>query len=128
MLKSENRLKSEHAFNWVFRHSKPVYSNNLVFRVAKIPARLRGGITTSGKESSSPVRFGYIISSKVIKKATRRNDIKRKLRRISRELLPRIKPGYDVVVIVKRDFEYPYEQEAVSTQFISGLTKTGILE
>jgi ribonuclease P protein component len=46
-------------------------------------------------------RFGFSIGLKVSKKSSQRNLLKRRLRVIAATLLPRIRPGYDIVIIAK---------------------------
>lgn len=47
----------------------------------------------------SVCRFGFSIGLKVSKKATKRNRVKRQLGAVVGELISRIKPGYDIVII-----------------------------
>jgi ribonuclease P protein component len=46
-------------------------------------------------------RFCFIVSSKIDKRATVRNKIKRRLREIIRQNLEKIKPGFDIVIFAK---------------------------
>lgn len=48
------------------------------------------------------VKIGFIISTKVDKKAVVRNLLARRLRKIARELLPELKTGYSILVIAKK--------------------------
>ena len=48
-------------------------------------------------------RFGFIISKKVSKKAIQRNRAKRLLRETARTFLPMVKPGFDILVLGKKD-------------------------
>lgn len=43
-------------------------------------------------------RFGFVISAKVLKKATSRNVLKRRLRDISRFLVKDLKSNFDIIV------------------------------
>lgn len=47
-------------------------------------------------------RFTFIISKKISKKATERNKTKRLLSEATRELLLKIKPGFDAVFLAKK--------------------------
>lgn len=47
-------------------------------------------------------RFGFIISTKIHKKATKRNRARRLLVEAIRNLLPKIKPGFDCVFLAKK--------------------------
>jgi ribonuclease P protein component len=52
--------------------------------------------------SNQPSRFGFIISSKIDKRAVRRNRARRLLSEVINQLIPQVKPGYDVVVLAKK--------------------------
>jgi len=71
-------------------------------------------------------RFGFLVGIKVSKKAVVRNKVKRRLREIVRLKLDKIKPGYDIVVMVKPEIaEKDYQEIDVA---ISGaLEKAGLL-
>ena len=64
---------------------------------AKFDSRehLRGG-------ARPPSRFGLIVSTKIHKKAVRRNRIRRLLVAAVGKMLPEIKPGFDGVFLVKK--------------------------
>ena len=47
-------------------------------------------------------KFGFIVSTKVDKKAVVRNKVARHFREVARELLPNIKSGYSVLIIAKK--------------------------
>jgi len=74
------------------------------------------GTLRSREESKLPTRIGISISQKVSKKAVVRNRIKRQIRAILRQLLPRISPGWQVVVGVR-----PGAQECEYGQFLREL-------
>jgi ribonuclease P protein component len=58
-----------------------------------------------------PTRIGISISQKVSKRAVVRNRIKRQLKAILNQLLPKISPGWQLVVVVKPSAaECGYEQ------------------
>ena len=59
-----------------------------------------------------------MVSTKVSKRAVVRNKVKRRLREISRELLPNISSGWDVVVMTK-----PQVVELETEQLRKGLTE-----
>jgi len=48
-------------------------------------------------------RFGFVFSTKLSKRATVRNRAKRLFREAVRKLLPRIKPGYDFIILGKKE-------------------------
>ena len=55
-------------------------------------------------------RFGFVISTKVDKRAVVRNLLKRRLRAIIRASLPMIIPGFDVMIVARNEalkLDYP---------------------
>lgn len=48
-----------------------------------------------------PIRFGFIVSTKLSSKATIRNHTRRILREAVRSLLPRLSHGYDFLILAK---------------------------
>lgn len=115
MLPKNNRLKKDKDFQKIFKKAgKPQFFGNLSFRATK---------------NFLPVtRFGFVISNKVHKNATRRNSLKRQLRKIARDLISELNPGYDVIVVVQKDFLYPYNQAEIKRQFEEGIKRIGMLE
>ena len=87
MLKPANRLAKEQDFKLLARKGKPAYCD--LFSARVLPNNLRAS------------RFGIVISAKVSKKATIRNLIKRRLTEVIRLNLDKIKPGFDVMILVK---------------------------
>lgn len=79
------------------------------------------------RENALPYsRFGVVVGLKVHKKAVKRNLVKRRLREILRLNLPKIKPGYDVMVMTQpKSVETEYA--ALETQVLSCLKKVGLL-
>ena len=75
-----------------------------------------------------PTRIGISISQKVSKKAVVRNRIKRQIRAILRQLLPRLAPGWQLVVVVRpgaEQCEYAHflrelEQLLVEAEVLNG--------
>ena len=54
------------------------------------------------RETPHPSRFAFIISTKVHKKAVKRNHARRLLSEAIRELLPQMKSGFDGVFLAKK--------------------------
>jgi len=48
-------------------------------------------------------RFGFIVSTRISKKAVLRNRAKRLLREVARFLLPKTKGGFDVLFLAKKE-------------------------
>lgn len=62
-------------------------------------------------EPVPPTQIGISISQKVSKRAVVRNRIKRRLKAILQQLLPKISPGWRLVIVVKPSAaECGYEQ------------------
>jgi ribonuclease P protein component len=64
-------------------------------------------------------RLAIAVTTKIEKRATRRNKIKRRIREIFRAIRPNLKPPIDIVVVARRgvlecDFE-EYRRELVGT-------------
>ena len=90
MLKVDYRLKKTKDFERVFKFGKSVSQNGLSFKFLN-------------KTNNSRKRFGFIISSKIIKKANKRNQLRRKLQEITRKKMNLIKKNIDGVFIVRKD-------------------------
>lgn len=70
-------------------------------------------------------RFGFVISTKLSKRAVKRNRIKRVLREQVRLLLPRIKPGFDVVFLGKKAI-LESKQEEIGSEIKRLFKKSGL--
>jgi ribonuclease P protein component len=106
-LSKPNRLKSRHDFTAVYQRGIRRGSANLSLRALRRPisSPLRQGQPTpiAGMPPSVPGRpkIGISISRKVSKRAVVRNRIKRQLRAALRQLMPRIKDAWWIVIGVK---------------------------
>ncbi|NEQ86574.1 MAG: ribonuclease P protein component [Moorea sp. SIO2I5] len=113
-LPQANRLKHWRDFKQVYRSGIRRSGRYLTLRglqQSTIPAIAKETIAPekSLPDNHPPSRLGISISQKVSKKAVVRNRIKRQLRAALRQLLPRLSPGWKLVVIVKpeaRECEY----------------------
>ena len=122
-VKSQNynsKFKSDEILNQVqddkdSEHRRNERSYKLTANSPALPA--------GGYQLPRGARFGFVVSNKVNKRATRRNALKRRLRAAVRELLPTLLPDIDVVVVVKRDFSYPYDYQEIKKQIGAGLAK-----
>jgi ribonuclease P protein component len=114
MLNSKNRIKKDREFSRIFRKSEKAFANNLTFRTAP----KNGGV----------VRFGFVISNKIDKRATRRNMLRRKIRAMAREIIPLITSRNDIVVIVNKNYPYPYDFEVIKNDFIAGLKRLRLIK
>jgi ribonuclease P protein component len=91
MLQKTNRLCKKKEIDGVFRRGKSVKEGNLTLKAAK--------------NQLDSVRFCFVVSKRVSKTAVGRNLIKRRMREISKAVLPCLKPGYDLIFIVGPGFE-----------------------
>jgi len=91
MLPKINRLKNTKDIERVFKNGKGFRGGSLFLKL------VQNNLNTS--------RFAFIVSKKTVKKAARRNQIKRRLRNIIKKEMPRIKIGLDMVVIVQKGAE-----------------------
>jgi ribonuclease P protein component len=72
-------------------------------------------------------RFGFVISTKLSKRAVKRNRAKRILREQVRLLLPKIKPGFDVVFLGKKALlEVTYQE--IGNEIKRLFKKSGLLK
>lgn len=85
MLPQARRLKKEKDINRVLKGGKTFKEAFLSLRVA---------VNQAGDS-----RFGFVVSSRVAKKATSRNRIKRRMSETIRLRLPRIKKGFDALIL-----------------------------
>ena len=71
------------------------------------------------------VKVGFVVSTKVDKKAVTRNLLARRLREITQELLPNLKTGYSILVIAKKSaLELSFEE--LKKQLIFAFSKTNL--
>lgn len=97
MLTSPHRILETKDFQRVFRKGRSVFDPLFLLRY------MRRNEQTS--------RFGFVVSTKVSKKAVLRNKIKRRLREITRKEPLFLKNGYDYVFIVKQpSINAPFRQ------------------
>ncbi len=89
MLPKENRLTDDYDFRRVRRLGKSFHTPLFVLTIA--PAK-----------DSTTLRFGFITSTKLDKRAVARNRVKRLLREAVHKRLGDFKPGSDIVVVGKK--------------------------
>lgn len=87
MLPRQNRLKKTKDFERVFKQGLFINDRFITFKVAK-----------NGLDAT---RFGFVVSTKISKKAVIRNKIKRWLRSAVSPFLKNTPSGFDVVVMTK---------------------------
>ncbi len=86
MLSKTNRLLSDKDFQKIWKRGQSFYTKNLGFKIL------------GNKLSVS--RIGIVVGNKVSPLATKRNEIKRRLRAIFRTKMKSLVPGFDLVVLV----------------------------
>jgi ribonuclease P protein component len=88
MLPKENRITDKQDFDEVKKKGKLVQSDSFAFGFIE-------------KSADIPSRFGFVVSTKISKKATLRNRVKRAMREGVRQNLTYIKKGVDGVFLAK---------------------------
>ena len=90
MLAKRHRLVKQKDFERVFKQGRSYYTKSLGVKILANQLKFN--------------RFGIVISSKVSKKATERNRLKRQIRQAARELDKKLKPGFDLVIMALPGF------------------------
>lgn len=97
MLKAENRLRHDQDFKNVFNKGRSVFDAVCGLKFAK------------NRHDYS--RFAVVVGTKVSKSAVVRNRVRRQYRAILRENLPKILPGFDVILLTSSKAIEPSSQE-----------------
>jgi ribonuclease P protein component len=105
-LSKANRLTDRQDFRAVFREGIRRQGAHLTLRALRSKENADNpqeqcAISTKSNTQLTPTRIGISISTKVSKRATVRNRIKRQIRSAFRWLLPELLPGWRLVVIVQ---------------------------
>lgn len=88
MLSSEYRLKKKINFARIEIDGKMIQSRSF-------------GMGIYDRKDNDPSHFGFIISTKISKKAVIRNRIKRIMSEVIRKNLKSLKNGYDILFLIK---------------------------
>lgn len=112
MLPKANRLQKDNDFARVHRQGR-------FFKCQFVTVK-------SLKNNQPTSRFGFLVGIKVSKKAVVRNKVKRRLREIIRLALADIKPGFDVVVMVRPEIADKTYQE-IEAAMQGALRRAGLL-
>lgn len=130
-LPQPHRLKQRRDFQAVYHKGIRRTGRYLILRGLLVASRDPKEATQeqpSINQSKLPTKIGISISQKVSKKAVVRNRIKRQIKAILRQLLPRIAPGWQLVVVVRpgaKECEYAHflrelEQLLVEAEVLNG--------
>jgi len=88
MLPKENRLHSDKEIKDLLKSGRTFFLPEMVIKYK------------TNQEDTT--KIGFIVSTKVDKKAVVRNKVARHFREVARELLPNIKTSYSVLIIAKQ--------------------------
>ncbi|MEG4283257.1 ribonuclease P protein component [Microcoleus sp. A006_D1] len=135
MLPPTNRLKHRKDFSAVYRKGMRRNSAHFSLRALRKPKSVESSKPTTVEKSLQPTRTGISISLKVSKRAVVRNRIKRQIRAALRQLLPRLKFGWDLVIVVRpiaQECNYAeilqeLEQLLVEAEVLDGNSRGSIL-
>lgn len=118
-LPKANRLKSRKDFQAVFRDGIRRHGSYITLRALR-PLRPKPPSTEAATQTvqTTPSQIGISISTKVSKRAVVRNRIKRQIAAFLYQLLPKLSPGWRLVVVVKPTV---MELECGSKQFLQEL-------
>ena len=95
MLPKANRLRRNQDFSKIYKRGNRYLGKDLVLRA------LRRQEKPEVWNAILPTRVGISIGKKVSKHAVERNRLKRLIRAAMGELLPKVKPGWDLAIVVK---------------------------
>jgi len=114
MLPKERRLVNEYDFRRVRLNGKRIIAHPFTLFYLKSSA-------------SATTRFGLVVSNKIDRRATARNRVKRLFREGLISLLPRVKSGFDIVLVVRRS-ALERDARALWLELEEILGKAGILD
>ncbi len=124
-LPKANRLKSRKDFQAVFREGIRRHSFHFTLRALRPSPTIESSLDAAPKTNLSTnlhqlasTQIGISISTKVSKRAVVRNRIKRQIAAAFQQLLPKLSPGWRLVVVVKPTAA---ESKCVSQQFLQEL-------
>jgi ribonuclease P protein component len=124
-LPKANRLKSRKDFQAVFRQGIRRQSSYLTLRALRPSSSTEPSgdaavknLQPSENSQMANTRIGISISTKVSKRAVIRNRIKRQIAAALHQLLPKLAPGWRLVIVVKPTAA---EYKCVTQQFLQEL-------
>ncbi|MFA7662432.1 MAG: ribonuclease P protein component [Patescibacteria group bacterium] len=112
MLPKQFRLRKTKDFDLIWKKGRSFFVKTLGAKVVK--------------NELPDSRFGFVVSTKISKKAVVRNRVKRLLRQMIHEKLAEIKPGFDVIFYARPGIQI-LETPEFNQQVKFTLTKLGLL-
>jgi ribonuclease P protein component len=113
MLKKDFRVTKERDFKRIYQKGK--FFSNGEFTIRFLPNRF-----------SFP-RFAVVILKKHIKKAVKRNKFRRQLQEIVRLSFEKVRPGFDIVVLSRKDLTV-FKYEDLEKSLLGLLEKGNLLK
>ncbi|MDD2786394.1 MAG: ribonuclease P protein component [Patescibacteria group bacterium] len=98
MLPKQSRLKKTKDFALMATKGRSVFG---LFATLRVRLDASASTAKGGTVGLQPSKIGFIISTKIFKRAVKRNLAKRRFRSALHELLPQIPPGYHLLFILK---------------------------
>lgn len=112
MLPKQRRIRKSSEYKRIFQDGKVVFSDIFIFKYLE--------------NNEDMTRFGIIVSTKVSKKAVKRNKVKRQISAILELMLKDVKEGYDCAIMVKKGIGDTFKFHELKKQ-IQHLFKKGNL-
>ena len=112
MLPKQHRLTKRKDFEKIWKKGKSFFLKELGFKILK--------------NNLDHSKFGFIVSTKIAKKAVIRNKIKRRLREIIHKRLSQIKSSFDCIIVTRPGIEKLNYQE-MEEKMEGILRKTGLI-
>ena len=122
MLNSRNRLKKKVNFARVEIDGKMIQSKSFGMGVFDRSKDFQGELNEDGSHNEKESHFGFIISTKISKKAVVRNRIKRIMSETIRLNLPKLKKGFDIVFLIKPS-AVKLDKESLEQETYEAITK-----
>lgn len=88
MLKKIYRITKDKEFQAIYRRGR--FQSTALFSINYLPSK------------KNVSRIGIVVSKKITKKAVERNQIKRRVREIAREIHPKLKGHFDIIISTKK--------------------------
>lgn len=98
MLPKANRLRHRQDFTAIYQGGLRRHSPHLALRALR---RRPEGESREHPDLTPPTLIGVVVGSKVSKRSTIRNRVKRQIRAALRQLLPRVAPGWRLVIVAR---------------------------